>query len=351
MPNKTIATLFSCGGGFDAGAKAAGYTPVFAIDNDPKPLASYTANFGDHAVCADIRGYDFTSIKANHLHASPVCKGFSNANPSKGETQFDIDCAKAVCRGIEQINPDTFSLENVVAYANAESKSFELIVECLYVNGYHFNYRTLNAADYGVPQTRKRLILLASKEKYPLMPLATHSKPTQQKSLFELPDWVTWYEAIADLIPTLKETELAPWQQRAFEKEKLIKHGLIGEDKVNGFSRLDPVLSDCPSFTLKSSHFPRIALIEKVGARSDRAMRTISDKFPVPTLKAIEGRTWEQWVIQNGVKFYQLNVKCLARLQSFPDWYIFPQSRPVACSLIGNSVPPLLAQRIMETFN
>ena len=344
---KTIATVFTCGGGFDVGAKAAGYIPVFGLDNDLKALASYTENFGDHAVCTDIRTYDFTGIKANHLHASPSCKSFSTANSKGGETDFDIDCAKAVCTAINQISPDTFSLENVVPYK--KSAAFELIIKYLINHGYNVSHETLNSANYGVPQTRKRLIVLATKQGYPRFPEPTHSKPTQQKTLFELPDWVTWYEAIADLLESLKETDLAPWQQKQIEQSTLFCGQLKSGSKLDT-ARTSSVENPC--FTLPASVYkslPRIALIEKVGARSDRPIRTISNKFPVPTLKALgQDGHWEQWVIKNGVKVFQSDVRCLARWQSFPDWYKFPESRPVACSLIGNSVPPLLAQRIME---
>lgn len=310
MPS--LATMFTCGGGFDVGAIAAGYTPVFGIEIDPKPAAAYRQNIGDHIVISDVRSYDFSGIKADHLHASPSCKAASTANSKRGESDFDIDCAKAVCRAIGQIKPTTFSLENVAPYA--EFAAFKLILECLHLEGYRFYYRTLNSADYGVPQTRKRLILLSNKDNYPVFPHPTHSKPTQQKSLFELPDWVTWHEAIADLIPGLKKTDLAPWQRKQVDD------------------------------------FPRIALIEKVGARSDRPLQQISNKFPVPTLKALgQDGHWEQWVFQNGIEILRLDIRCLARLQSFPDWYQFPDSKPIACSLIGNSVPPLLAQRIMES--
>ena len=341
-----LATLFSCGGGFDTGAIAAGYTPVFALDNDRKALASYAANFGNHAVCADIRGYDFEGIEADHLHASPSCKAASTANSKGGETDFDTDCARAVSRAIAQINPQTFSLENVAPYRKFES--FQIILRELHSQGYQVIYRTLNSADYGVPQTRKRLIVLATKRGYPRFPEPTHSKPTQQKTLFELPDWVTWYEAIADLIPTLQETQLAAWQQKQVDRSSLFS----GRTKGAGFLEVLTAIISQPSFVIDASvhkGLPKIALIEKVGARSDRPIRTISNKFPVPTLKALgQDGHWEQWVIKNGLKVLQSDVRCLARWQSFPDWYKFPESRPVACSLIGNSVPPLLAQRIME---
>lgn len=349
----SLGTLFTCAGGFESGAVAAGYTPVFGLEIDPKPAEVYRQNFGDHLVLADVRDYDFAGIKSDHLHASPSCKTSSTANKDRGETQFDVDCALAVCRAIAQISPDTFSLENVVAYKtmkplDGKTNAFGKILEQLYRLGYKYEYRTLNAADYGVPQTRKRLILIATKQGYPVFPAPTHSKPTQQKSLFELPDWVTWYEAIADLIPTLKETDLAPWQQKAVSESTLFS----GRTKGSGFLEVLTSPIDRPSFVIDASvhkGMPKIALIEKVGARSDRPLRQISNKFPVPTLKALgQDGHWEQWVIKNGVQILQTDIRCLARWQSFPEWYQFPTSKPVACSLIGNSVAPLLAQRIME---
>jgi DNA (cytosine-5)-methyltransferase 1 len=358
---KTFASLFSCGGGFDLGAIAAAYTPIFALDFDPKVILPYRNNIGDHIVEADVRGYDFEGIKADHLHASPSCKSSSSANKNRGETQFDIECALAICRAITQIAPRTFSLENVMQYVNmkpldGKTNAFCKILEHLQKLGYHFSFRTLNAADYGVPQTRKRLILLASKDYYPIFPHPTHSKPTQQKTLFKLPDWVTWYEAIADLIPTLKEIQLCPWQKRAFEKEALIKTPLLFHGTTRQGSDFDELYlkqEDQPCFSIKATEYkglPRIALIEKVGARSDRPIRTVTEKHPIPTLKALDGRTWESWVIQNGVVFLQSTVECLARWQSFPKTYQFTGVRSVDCTLIGNSVPPLLAQRIMESF-
>jgi DNA (cytosine-5)-methyltransferase 1 len=332
MPTK-VATLFSCGGGFDCGAIAAGCEPVFALDFDHKAVDSYRQNIGDHIVHADIRGYDFTGIRADHLHASPSCKNASAANSKAGETDFDLDCAKAVCQAIKQINPKTFSLENVVPYAKFES--FKLILKTLCSLSYKAEYQTLNAANYGVPQTRKRLILIAAKHGYPQFPEPTHSKPTQQKSLFELPDWVTWREAIEDIVPTLNETNLAPWQQRQVESSTLF----------HGRSRTGDNFDSCIS---AHKGLPRVVLVEKVGARSDRPLRLIPDHSPIPTLKALgQDGHWEQWVIQHGVRVLQTDIRCLARWQSFPPWYQFPKSRAIACSLIGNAVSPLLAQKIM----
>ena len=351
----TVATLFSGGGGFDVGAVAAGLTPVFAIDNCPKASAAYRVNFGNHIVVGDICVQDFAEVTADHLHASPVCKNFSTAKTGAAESEFDLGCAAAVCRAIEQIKPKTFSLENVRGYKNSDS--FLMIVTTLKSLGYNPAFRVLNSADYGVPQARKRLILLGKLGDRPRFPETTHQKPTVQQGLFPKPEWVSWYDAIADLIPTLKETRLAPWQQLRVDRERLLSCGeiVLVDGAKCGFRDMSCLECDKPCFTILANSFtgfsqsPKVCLIEKVGARSDRPLREILNDRPVPTLKALgQDGHWEQWIISNGIKILQTDMRCLARWQSFPGWYELPTARPVACSIIGNSVPPLLAQRILE---
>ena len=92
-------------------------------------------------------------------------------------------------------------------------------------------------------------------------------------------------------------------------------------------------------------------MIEKAGARVDdtRGLRTVPATLPVPTLKALgQDGHWQQWVVQNGIVFLKASIQCLARWQSFPSWYQFPEKKPQACSIIGNAVPPLLMQRVFE---
>ena len=409
MRTYTLGELFCCGGGVGVGGKAAGLIPTFALDCDPVAVESYRVNLGNHVVCADVRSFDFRTVRAklNILHASPSCKTSSNANPDRGETQEDIDCALATCRAIAHFLPEDFTLENVVPYRN--TKSFKLILAQLIKSGYKYEYHTLNSANYGVPQKRQRLILIATREGYPVFPAPTHSKPSSQKTLFDLPDWVTWYEAITDLIPTLERTDLAPWQRKFFEgttlfhgtskrggweesftlpdkvpaftvkateNKRFSKIGLVGNDRSSGQNpNLIGLVGDnkgfstekapqflnktAPAFTIKANnHYPKIvypldqiALIEKAGARVDdtRGLRTVPATLPVPTLKALgQDGHWQQWVVQNGIVFLKASIQCLARWQSFPSWYQFPEKKPQACSIIGNAVPPLLMQRVFE---
>jgi len=172
MSNKTISTLFTGCGGVDLGAKWAGLKHGWGVEYDPK-IAQVAIDNGFDTMVADVRDVDYTSLQAPYwLHMSPVCKSFSKAKVKGVEQQLDIECAEACVRAIKALNPPYVSVENVSDYE--KSKSFNIIVRCLMDEGYNLAWWILNAADFGVPQTRKRLILVASRVRRVKRPNATH---------------------------------------------------------------------------------------------------------------------------------------------------------------------------------
>lgn len=213
-----VATIFSGGGLADAGFIAAGLKPIWAIEKEAKIASIYNANIGNHCLISGAEDVDFGGLRVPFwLHASPPCTRASVANTDATETEEDIKLAQSTIRSIQMRSP-YFSLENVWGYRNFEA--FRLIEQALSEEGYNFAYWHLNAADYGVPQTRKRLILVASRVARVVKPLPTHHKPDEQLGLFTQP-WRGWYEAIADLIPTLPDSEFAPWQLERLPHELL----------------------------------------------------------------------------------------------------------------------------------
>ncbi|AUB43620.1 Site-specific DNA-cytosine methylase (plasmid) [Nostoc flagelliforme CCNUN1] len=145
-------------------------------------------------------------LSPDYLHASPVCANASLAHTAKagkgGETTDDLTAASAVAEAIRQLQPRVFTLENVPRYQN--SQSFSIILSALELEGYSVNYSVVNMADFGLPQARRRLVLVASKGFYVALP--SGAKPCG------------WYEAIAHLIPTMTDSHLLPKQQQALEK-------------------------------------------------------------------------------------------------------------------------------------
>ena len=313
--SKTLATMYSGFGGVDLGFDWAGYTPVFAIDNNPDAVEIYINNFGNHCLEKDVCEFVYSRVKADHLHASPSCKEFSPANHRSSETELDLRCAEAVVRAIAQIKPKTFSLENVKQYA--DSQSFRLIRRSLREHGYACNATVVNAKDFGVPQSRERLILRAWKKEL---------RRPRPLWLWTVEDRISWYDAIADLIPTLKPQSLNSWQMCSLKEQ--------GTDPTN-----------------------LTALVSKDGSRKKKgfcntfALVTPSSK-PCPTLKALgHNQHCQQYsIVVNGVG-YRISTEAIARLMSFPDSYKFSGVNYKDCMGLGNAVPPLLAKAIAESFN
>jgi DNA (cytosine-5)-methyltransferase 1 len=334
-----IGTLFSGGGGVDIGAKAAGLTIVWAIENDASIAESYRTNLGDHVFVDDILAIDPASMApVEVLHASPPCPNFSVANANGSETDLDIALADKIGEFIKVLLPNYVTLENVYMYR--KSQSWQRLETVLHECGYWVTADHVNAADYGVPQSRKRLIVRAVRSGWvaPLPPkVAKH---------------VSWYEAVEDIIHTFPLCELAPWQVASLPDE-LRNSVLVVADRavlINGRNNTPTsdgrksLLADMdkPGFTVttKDGHF-----VLMTGNRPDKSnlYQTRNADNPSPSVTA-SGAT--PIIISAEVrKFTQ---RGLARLQTFPDSYQLPETATLAGRIIGNAVPCLLYQEIIS---
>jgi DNA (cytosine-5)-methyltransferase 1 len=309
-----IGTLFSGGGGVDIGAMAAGLAPVWGVEYDPDIAAVYAANVGDHIRIGDILTMapaDFAPVDV--LHASPPCPNFSVAKAGGEETETDRALAEKVAEFIACLLPDFFTLENVYQYRL--SLSWRRIAQELATHGYQYNYWHVNMADYGVPQTRKRMIVIARRDGLrPQLPAATHAENPQPGLFGTAARWVSWHEAIEDLLPGLPDSQFADWQlarlpadlPRAFIVDGKLSSGLDGKTlQIND--------GNTPSGTVVCSHS---------ALRDARAFT-------------------------NG-RVVKMTPRALTRFQSFPDSYRLPGRAQLATRIIGNAVPPLFMQRLYE---
>ena len=321
MTNLTYADICMGYGGATQGAMDADLALSWGIEKDPDIAYWADKNFSKYkhqVVRKDVRDVDFNALSIpDWLHTSLPCTTATIAN-KKGESQEDIDLAKAVCRAIEILQPQYFSLENVAGYQKYES--FDLIKSCLFANDYdHFSYRVLDCSDYGVPQTRKRLFLIASKN---------HSAKDWSSRLQEVEKKVSWYDAIADLIPTLKPTNLTGWQYSA------ISHKL---------GHL-PTSLDCPDL-----------VIQRSGARKKDGVpnNTIRLKDePMFTIKAMSGKkrpSVKQATIVIDGQAYEADTRCLMRWQTFSDDYQTSGNLILDTKGFGNAVPPLMFSQIIRS--
>lgn len=315
---------FSGCGGSTLGAIAAELTPISAIEFDPRIAELYQANCGN-VLAEDITQVDFkkldipTKKERNGdilVHqTSPPCQDFSRANTSANKASNRANVLGATHEFYSLYEPEFIVLENVPAYAKAGVyQEFELF---LINKGYRILKGIYNAADYGVPQTRERFLSIAVAKGFDIPQITpTHGKQKSgQVDLFMKP-WVGWYEAIADLIPSLPDSQLTPKQKRVTQ----------GQNDL---------------------------LVERVGYRDEPSIREPSE--PCWTIRATLGddqkggsRTKIIDAILDSATIKSINTPALARLQSFPDSYKWSTKAAVDTKGIGNSVAPLLMQRICE---
>jgi DNA (cytosine-5)-methyltransferase 1 len=312
----TFASLFSGGGGADIGALQAGYTPLWAVEYDAAIAACATRNLPDTRILvAPVQDVDYSALpRVDWLHASPPCPNFSIAKDDAAETELDIEMARGTVRAIQEQQPLVFSLEQVYGYR--DSVSFALIVQALRALRYDVQWWHLNAADYGVPQTRRRLILVACRNVRVVRPAATHCQGGRDDMFGGLLPWIGWYEAIQDIIDTLPDSEFAPWQLARLPTD--VRESVM----VGGANTSEPQAA--PGVGVSALNEPTRAV-----------MASHSD-------------CWRALVSHRIVK---MTPRALARFQSFPDWYELPERNALACRIIGNAVPPLLMQRVMEAQN
>lgn len=397
------ATLYSGGGGVEAMLKDS-IDFCFAAEYDPAIAAVYAQNIGPHVQVAKVEEIDFSLWgELDYGHGSPVCKEYSQAKTGGKEGESDMTGAMAICRFLRACKPRVFTLENVQGYA--KGAAYRLICQCLSDMGYMWHAEVLNSANFGVPQTRRRLILRAVRDA--LLPGLPAPKP-----------WVGWYAAIEDLLPTLPASQFAPWQLERLPQEmqgELIfcnndpewglpyKRGaepmptittqtgprtrafIVGgqysnpntsaerivqnEDAENPIWTVTPgsgkdtrawLIPGANDFRIQSDEKPAVTVTGNasrirallVHANDMRNMPTREAGEPAFTITAGSNNTHapdtkpRAWLAAGRV--VKMTPRALARFQSLPDWYELPEKNSLACTVIGNAVPSLMMAEIVR---
>lgn len=338
---RTLRTYCSGGDLFGIGAVQAGYQAVDGYEINPRIAAVARLN-GHNIHVADVTRMDMDTLPAvDHEHWSPSCKTASQANANGGETPDDIAVAQACARSIAAHaarGGRSWSLENVWGYRNF-ANCFPPILAALTAAGFAYRFEHINMADFGVPQTRKRLIVWAVHRSWRANPPLLHPTHRRGGDMFHAP-WVGWYAAIENLLPTLEPTTPAPWQVQRLGR-------LRGSVLLNGTSDAGRSPASEPAQTIvatvgKKAAPPRAYLLD--GSNSSNSGQAVTIRAgidPAFTLRA--GRVDAHRAYLSG-RWVRLNLACLARFQTVPDSY-----RGLTGGINGNGVPPLFSRRLMET--
>ena len=316
-------SLFSGGGGLDIAFHDAGFDIVEMVEFEEKFIYTLRKNIGE--------GKKFDKSKANHVDireyypkfdepidfiiGGPPCQTFSSAGRRAsgvdGTTESRGMLFWEYVRLLKEIKPKGFLFENVYGIVGSRGgEDWKIILDAFESAGYRIFYRILDAADYGVPQHRERLIIVGSKDDEFVFPIPTHGPDSPGNNNF--------YSAKGALNDVIRSED-------------------INTLKIKG--RFGHLLDDIPPglnysfYTEKMKHpKPIFAWRSKF---SDYLYKADPEQ-PVRTIKASGGQYTGPFHWKNR----RFTVAEIKRLQTFPDDYAIVGGRGIILKQIGNSVPP-----------
>lgn len=387
-----VIDLFAGAGGFGLGFQRAGFEVTHSLEIDK--WACDTLRFNNlmsQVIEQDIRDFDTASkikqvcsFSPSVIIGGPPCQGFSisgaaNKDPKDPRNALFQDFA----RWVKVLKPEAFILENVKGILSRRNANGENVVEIIRETFEHLGYCVtiwvLNAAEYGVPQTRERVFIVGTTSKYLSPPPKTHqlmSSFSETAIMFpalDLPRAITLWEAISDL-PELTAGEGQEEQEYTHKPES----------DYQWWARLD---SHCLRNHVAMEHSGRLVerfkqikwgessadVSEEYGPRQRNSNGKVSSKaydqnnrrlYPHKPSHTIAASFYANFI--HPFQHRNITAREGARIQSFPDTYTFRGRKTVVShklltregrhaeaylcqyNQIGNAVPPLLAQRIAE---
>lgn len=365
---RRVLDLFCGSGGLSFGFEQSGaFVTTLGVDLLPDRIATFVANH-EHAtgVAGDIRALPLEELRrlagqVDVVVGGPPCQGFSSIRPFRNLTEGDPrnSLGEHYVLAINHLRPEWFVFENVVGLLTHEGGArLDSLLEGLGAAGYRVEWRVVNAALFGVPQHRERIVIVGNRVGVKFdWPRPTHramhksmagtrSEVIRTEPLFsmELPDALTLMDAIDDLPPVSSGGETRKYDappRTAYQRQmrqrattlslhrathhspkmlNIIRHagsnisalppGMVTSGFSSCYSRLDP---SRPSTTLT---------VNFVHPASNRCIHPYQDRALTPR----EG----------------------ARIQSFPDDFIFLGNAAQVVKQIGNAVPPLLGRVVAE---
>jgi DNA (cytosine-5)-methyltransferase 1 len=368
--------LFAGAGGMSLGFEQAGFEVAAAVEYDPIHCAVHEFNFPEcTTICRSVSDIDAAYIRHNSrigtndvdvVFGGAPCQGFSII----GKRAFDDPRNSLVhhfVRLVVDLNSKYFVFENVRGLTVGQHKRFleEIIFE-FGRRGYRVmeDYRVLNAADYGVPQDRRRLFLIGARKGMPLpdYPAPTHCPPTNGAkgagSLFDLRTPTVW-EALRDLPEADDYEELLDrdWVRAQFATPSGYAARLRETEKdPRDFSTPRTFDAAVLTSSLRTVHTPlsrsRFAETKHGDTEPVSRFHKLNPNGVCNTLRA--GTASDHGAFTSPRPIHPFSPRCItvreaARIHSYPDWFRFHVTKWHGFRQIGNSVPPLLARIVASS--
>jgi DNA (cytosine-5)-methyltransferase 1 len=357
----TAIDLFCGCGGISAGLRQAGFSVVAGADVDQSYLSTFKKNFPtskslgiDLCTIEPSDFMDAVGIRSGQLDilaGGPPCQGFSKNVPRKSRRPEDprnmlVHRFLDYC---EALRPKMVLMENVAEMKNGFNNAYsDEIMYRLKMAGYVVSYSTLNSANYGVPQRRKRAFFIANRfGKTFCFPEPTHVQHGAIQGLFPKPAFITVWEAIGDLPSRGHGSGKSP---DAYTSAPFSEYQANMRNGAN-------VLLNHVARALRPMQFKRLSSIEpgqglkdlpeelKIHSGYSGAYGRLAKEMIAPTVT--------RWLFHPGsgrwghpVDIRTITIRESARIQSFHDDYEFVGTYNQQSGQIGNAVPPQLVEQI-----
>mgnify|MGYP002774934904 FL=1 len=340
MSTLNVLDLFCGAGGLSYGFESAGFDILVGIDNDAKALETFELNHkGSKSICGDITQITYDEhIKPllggkqiDVIIGGPPCQGMSLSGPRKFEDPRN-KLYLSYIRLVKEIQPKAFVIENVpglVGLFGGQIK--DSIIEKFTEMGYRIEYKILCSADYGVPQSRKRVVFVGTR-------VGNFEYPAIN------PNVVTCSMALSDL-PALEDelgnevSEYATPPQNAYQQLMRRRSDVVlNHVAANHSDKVKKIIALVPD----GGNYKNLPEEYRESRNFHVAWTRFASNKPAPTIDT--GHRHHFHYKYNRVP----TVRECARLQSFPDDFKFLGNKTQQFRQVGNAVPPLMAQAIAE---
>lgn len=331
-----------------AGAAECGVDIRYAVEVDKFAAGTFALNHKQTKLFGydirNVRGSDFASLNRNEpvvIFGGPPCQGFSTSNQKNRDAENENNWLyREYLRLINEVKPDWVVFENVKGLLETEKGFFlDAVLEGFKKAGYTTSHFVLNSADYGVPQKRNRLFIIASLHGVEV------SEPTKT-----VKKHVTVAQALKDL-PELENGD-SPDEKAYATLARTVYAKSLRKGLKKCYNNL--VTTNAPHIVERYSHIPQGGNWEDIPGR---LMQNYADVSRCHTgiyrrLKEDEPSVvignFRKNMLVHPWKDRGLSVREAARLQSFPDNFRFSGSIGFQQQQVGNAVPPLLAKAVFS---
>lgn len=336
--------LFSGCGGFSLGMEKAGIKVSHAIDMWDKIKETFEYNHPEtEFILSDITKLDpedFKQYKFDIVFGSPPCQQFSQANANPNPN-LGMELVNTFLEWVEVIQPKFWIMENVpqtVKWIKWRVKSFKIPI-----------FKILNSANFGVAQERKRMFA----GRY-IIPERTHVKNGPSTNLFgkRLEKWISVQDAIKDIIfikpNQLKEEEINSLYPGGYEtKGKFFENpGVLDPKKPARIVTTKKDFALIPNHNCLSLNQEKCKKWIEQGWQGFKVLND-PERYDKPAM-TITDNHGNSNIIRLDSELRRLTVREVARFQSFPDEFIFHGKLTNQYKMIGNAVPPRIAQKLGE---